>query len=549
MGLNKIISIFSLRHGQSCGHVGALLFCIAEAVAAGRDFLPDHLTVTDKPCSWLKPKGSQVAPQLVSDLEIKKKINPNRQPPTDRTIIRPDVSTVLRLKGRLLEEGRRMGTDIPAAHLLQAGRFGQLVTEEPIVYTTLKEKLDMLSPEIAISSECEVESRPLPITQFVQIESVSSINDPSYGNKKDAFYNSLASISESDTKHIELLTRGQHENISWYEYKRGAVSASRAQNIYSYMTNGKSNVDRLVNDSVRYDRQGMQSVPVNRIASLKYGVENEMCALNQYEKFAKMELNPFNHPGISISRKGLIVLPDKPYLQCSPDAIMNCNCHGKRLIEVKCPYKARNCTIREAVSRKYINYLQQNANTKKYELKPGSDGYFAQVQMALAITGLSECVFIVWSKEELLETIVEFDSDYWSKDLEPQLDMFFHRFIVPELITGRLKKATEMADKVLQDPVAQSIVSNATDSQSSLHDNVDDNSTLNDTDNGYKCTICQEVLLNEPKFIKDYSIGCECTVCIPQCDVWVHWKCCKPKFTKKHVESGRIWKCSTCETH
>ena len=143
--------------------------------------------MTEKPCSWLKPKGSLVVPQLVSDLDIKKKNNPNRQPPTDKKIIRPDVSSVLKLKGRLLEEGRRLGTDIPAAHLLQASRFDQKVADKPIVYSKLGDKLDMLSPEIAINRECEVESRPLSITQFAQIESVSSINDPCYDSKKMHF--------------------------------------------------------------------------------------------------------------------------------------------------------------------------------------------------------------------------------------------------------------------------------------------------------------------------------------------------------------------------
>ena len=368
--------------------------------------------------------------------------------------------------------------------------------------------------------------------------------------KRDSFNNSLAFISDKDRIAIEISTRGQHENISWYEYKRGAISALRAQGILSFMNNRRSNCDRLVTESVRYDREGMQSIPGVRIAPLKYGIENEPNAIDQYEKFAKFESNPFNHPGISISRKGLVVHKAKPYLQCSPDAITNCNCHGERLVEIKCPYKARNCTIREAVSKKYITFLNQNPITRKHELKQGSDGYYAQVQMGMAITGLDECVFIVWSPKELLETVVSFDCNFWKNELEPKLDSFFHQFIVPELITGRLKSENIDLDHSLNDSASDvrpvSCVQNVQNVQTCSQDSQDVSTSNKDC---YKCLICHEKIVSEPRFQKDFSVGCECSVCTPECDVWVHWRCCKPRFTKKHLENGRVWKCALCTNH
>ena len=38
------------------------------------------------------------------------------------------------------------------------------------------------------------------------------------------------------------------------------------------------------------------------------------------------------------------------YIAASPDdGIANCKCHGKTLIEIKCPFNTRNKTIQEGV--------------------------------------------------------------------------------------------------------------------------------------------------------------------------------------------------------
>ena len=378
--------------------------------------------------------------------------------------------------------------------------------------------------------------------RFPEVNSTESTSDPNYNSKYDSFFKTMASYTQTDLNSIETLTRGQSENIAWFDYKRGAISASRAHSIVSFMNKGKSNSDRLILESVRYDRENMSCIPPIKVAALKYGIQNENNAISQFVKFSEMELNPFRHISLQIERKGIISDAERPYFQCSPDLIVDCECHGQRLVEVKCPYNARDMTIREAIESKKISYLKQNTNTKKFELVKGSDGYYCQIQMALAITKLKSCVFLVWSNYELLETEVPFNAEFWENEMEPLLDGFYRKFVVPEIITGCLKRSdkakvndtsasnidVEQTPQLVDDQNVQATVEIVTDS---------------------KCYVCKAVLLHEPKFVKDFSVGCECATCQPECETWIHWRCCKPKFTKKHSENGRKWFCETCKNH
>jgi len=49
-----------------------------------------------------------------------------------------------------------------------------------------------------------------------------------------------------------------------------------------------------------------------------------------------------HHDGFALKDTGLHVLKDKPYLGAPPDGLVECNCHGKGVLEIKCPYKYQN---------------------------------------------------------------------------------------------------------------------------------------------------------------------------------------------------------------
>ena len=200
-------------------------------------------------------------------------------------------------------------------HLLQPKRFKVDSDYKPVVAVSLGNSFPWFAPEIAVSNEETIETTPISIMRFPEVNSSPSTTDIQYDSKVNSFFKTMSSYSQEDVVAIESLTKGQHENISWFEYKRGAISASRAHSILTFMNKGKSNSNRLILESVRYDRENMKHVPPIKVASLKYGVQHEKDAINQFEHFAKMDSNPFVRIGFTKERKCFINDANKPYCQ------------------------------------------------------------------------------------------------------------------------------------------------------------------------------------------------------------------------------------------
>ena len=45
-----------------------------------------------------------------------------------------------------------------------------------------------------------------------------------------------------------------------------------------------------------------------------------------------------HHQGFTVAESGLFVHPDMPFIGASPDRIISCDCCGKGILEVKCPF-------------------------------------------------------------------------------------------------------------------------------------------------------------------------------------------------------------------
>ena len=79
----------------------------------------------------------------------------------------------------------------------------------------------------------------------------------------------------------------------------------------------------------------------NTPAALKWGLENESVAIEEYLK--QKSLLP-----TAIESCGLVVNPEYPWLGCSPHGIIVENGSPADGIEVKCLYIKRDCLVREA---------------------------------------------------------------------------------------------------------------------------------------------------------------------------------------------------------
>ena len=111
----------------------------------------------------------------------------------------------------------------------------------------------------------------------------------------------------------------------------------------------------------------------------------------------------------------------------SPDGIVSCACHGRSLMEVKCPC---NC------SKQLFSGLEGSKSfcVKEHFQLDRSLSYYYQVQCQLnIICEVNKCYFLVWSPDEMHVEEVESDSELYTA-LLPAVDEFVIKSTLPEVI-------------------------------------------------------------------------------------------------------------------
>lgn len=225
---------------------------------------------------------------------------------------------------------------------------------------------------------------------------------------------------------------------------------------------------------------------------------------------AYMESIATQHEEFQLSSAGLFVDIDMPYIGASPDGIIECKCHGKGALEVKCPF----CYKDKLPDEDQANFCM-NQEEGKWRLKREHTYYF-QVQTQLHVCKVVYGDFVVWSENGMLIERIEKDTtflDTWKESIKH----FFIYGILPEIV-GKwyTRKPCADADGVVSLPVN----SDQPDCQQSQED---DSSTL--------WCYC-----SKPEF--GNMIKCDNRSCTIQ---WFHFDCLEMRAAPK----GK-WYCPSC---
>jgi len=102
-----------------------------------------------------------------------------------------------------------------------------------------------------------------------------------------------------------------------------------------------------------------------------------------------------------------------PFLGASPDGIVYCSCHGKYLLEVKCPYRHCNMELREALNDPSL-FLKDNDGVLALDK---SHAYYYQVQCWLGISEAEKCFFAVWTKESVHIEEIQVDIPFYEANM------------------------------------------------------------------------------------------------------------------------------------
>ena len=160
-----------------------------------------------------------------------------------------------------------------------------------------------------------------------------------------------------------------------------------------------------------------------------WGCEHVSEGIDSFLAYFSMDHISMDHSNVNCKQSGLVVKPKYPFLGASPDGCVTCSCHGKSLIEVKCPYQCHDKSIEEAVNDKDFCLTMEEG---EYYL--GKDhAYFYQLQCQLNVCEIDMCYFVVWSSNEAVCVENIRDQSFFGECL-PTVDGFVTNAILPEVI-------------------------------------------------------------------------------------------------------------------
>jgi roadblock/LC7 domain-containing protein len=195
-------------------------------------------------------------------------------------------------------------------------------------------------------------------------------------NSKFQQLNEAFNMTQDDAEKLEKFTVDQSGNALWYEERKKRVTASQFARICKRKKDITDTFVSSIFESKNFTTE-----------ATSYGKCNENIAKQKYmEKFHNVHIHDC----------GLVVNPRFSFLAASPDGKV-CIEGQTGVLEIKCPFSARDLLIAEAVNLpKFCLEILGDS----YTLKKNHDYYF-QIQGQLMVTGVSFCIFVVYTRKDL----------------------------------------------------------------------------------------------------------------------------------------------------
>ena len=227
-------------------------------------------------------------------------------------------------------------------------------------------------------------------------------------------------MNKQNINSIEIATQGQNENNSWFIYRKGVITASKAHDVLAKVRKYEKRAGGTIDMwSLNQKISGLTFVNPD-IPALKYGRNMEHNAVNSF-----LEIFKKTHKNVIIQECGLFLHEDLPFIGASPDRIVSCSCCGQSCLEVKCPFSINYMSPKNA----NLQYIVKDGNHSKLKT---SHKYYTQCQLQMAVTKLKESYFVVWTPHGMIIDEILFDEEAW-KDMEEKLIFYYSNFYLKSL--------------------------------------------------------------------------------------------------------------------
>lgn len=370
---------------ETCPHIAAMFYWLETAVRIRRD-----ATCTSKPNMWLPPSMSMACHQ------------------------------VLYYHGGARADGLA-AEKVPTS----SSKLKEMVVSQVPTQQELGELFSDLSKEVnrkpAILSMTEEFSEGFTTASDYLPPLLQGLYEPEYldlnciqllGKVENVC---RESVSEEQVSHLEELTRGQVKNRQWFKYRAGCITASQLHE--ASHTNPHQPSLSLVR-KVCYPESYRCTTDAT-----SYGSTHEDEAIEAHKS------RMVGHSGLNIKACGLFVDQKASYLGASPDALVHCSYCGVGVVEVKCPWSARDSVTLEEVAEQQKDFCLQKLTTGSLQL-PTDHPYYLQCQLQSHITRRAYCDFVVWHSAGLH---VERIAPVYQQLNLVMADQFFRLCILPEL--------------------------------------------------------------------------------------------------------------------
>jgi hypothetical protein len=506
--------------GEACTHIAGLLFSIEDFVSRGYKTLPDDQASTDKLCRWIVPRGPRVEPARIRSVPVRKHV-PGRVPKTklyhayNYEPVNEENRPVDFLALEKLQHD--LARDCPLVPWCAAIAPAMVENYRPLTLARgasgsaadkLPDIIGQYDPLLIPACEVSVIGEDRPPTLADKAKFCFAADGAELASK--------ISWDSSERTIIENTTRGQSKCTEWYRYRTGLITASTMHRVATrvkVMERGKANPatssranERLVNDLV----DGKTVIGNKHTA---HGIKCEPVAANEYfHEFAK------HHRNAKWIDCGLFISEQVGFIGATPDGIVSCDCHGSRLVEIKCP------TSLEGTSDfQKLPYLCGSGDHVQL-ISCSTYGYIEQVHTQMACTGIHNTDFVVWScPGTFTVTNVLFDVLFWSQ-LLVRATTFFTNYIAPKLmVSGEQSYQPVLALQESREHFARNISA---------------------TVGMYHCGKCKQLIVENVETDKDASIQCECDC---KCSQWFHWRCIGYTAADPDEGLGDLpWYCPNC---
>ena len=245
-------------------------------------------------------------------------------------------------------------------------------------------------------------------------EALQTVSDFKYSNEERAA--------------IEEETKDQAQSENWENFKKGMMTASTIKSSVTRMETIRAKPEEDPSTRISYI---MGYKKIRDTKAMKYGRAQESHAKRAYRKHMTRL-----HKNFKIFNCGLYIHPDHAHIGASPDLRVDCRCHGPGLCEIKCPISIKG----QKPNLSNVSFLEKTGRLK------ANHQYSYQVQTQMAVTGMAYCDLFVYSSAGYLIERIERDDLLWQNILESATE-FWRRFVVPELLYGKINKQYVLDDE------------------------------------------------------------------------------------------------------